>query len=617
MSEQLIPERPAPPEASTVADAAGPGPTTAEPAPAELSPAEPDGEGRRIGVYVCHCGGNISDYVDVDKVIADIRDAGDVVVAKTAMFTCSDATQSEIVADIESNHLDGLVVASCSPKLHTYTFRGVAARAGLNPYEYTQVNIREQCSWVHTDDETAATEKATALVRAGISRTRYTTPLEPLVVETLPHTLVIGGGIAGLRAAVGLADIGLRVTLVEREQQLGGWVRRFGPMYPHGKDGRALIETLIAEVRKRPTITVLTGAELVGKSGSFGNYEASIRVGGPGAGTISVAVGSIVVATGFDSYEPEAGEFGYGIDGVVTLPEFKELVDGSTGPLAWHGRPVRSLAYVYCVGSRGTAGCSNEYCSRFCCAATVQTSIQVAGLDPSIRQFHLYRDMRTYGKFEPLYTESRKAGSVFMKFDNDAPPAVEARGDGSLVVTVTDLLTERTELALPVDLVVLVTGMVPRANEELVGILKLPAGSDGFFNEIHPKLRPVETVVDGVLIAGTCQGPKTSAESVASGLAAVTQSASVLMKGYTELDPLVAIVDADACTACDACLTACPYDAISMGEEGGRPTAVISPTGCKGCGGCVPICPENAIDLLGYTDAEVTAMIESLVEVPA
>ena len=299
----------------------------------------------------------------------------------------------------------------------------------------------------------------------------------------------------------------------------------------------------------------------------------------------------------------------------MTLPEFKELVDAADGGLRYQGRPVRSVAYVYCVGSRQAGG--NEYCSRFCCAATTHASIQVSGLDPSIRQFHLYRDMRTYGKFETLYTDSRKAGSVYMKYDADVPPAVARDGLGALTVTVQDRLTENTEITLPVDLVVLVTGMVPRANEELVHTLKLPAGNDGFFNEIHPKLRPVETVVDGVLIAGTCQGPKTSAESVASSLAAVTQSAAILKKGYTELDPLVAVVDGAACTACEECLTACPYDAISMVEEGGRRFAAISATGCKGCGGCVPFCPENAIDLLGYTDAEVGAMIDSLVEVPA
>jgi heterodisulfide reductase subunit A len=570
-------------------------------------------KGRRIGVYVCHCGGNISDYVDVDKVVSAVAEEGDVVVAKTAMFTCSDATQGEMVRDIEEQQLDGLVVASCSPKLHTYTFRGVAARAGLNPYEYTQVNIREQCSWVHTDDEDAATQKATGLVRAGIARTRFTEPLEPIVVETVPRTLVIGGGIAGLRAAVGLADIGLGVVLVERELTLGGWIGRFGEIYPHDRDGRELIDGLVAAVKARPTITVLTGAEMVAKSGSFGNYEVEIRIGGEGAGTLHERVGSIIVATGFDSYQPEAGELGYGIDGVVTLPEFKELVDGSSGQLTYRGRPVRSLAYVYCVGSRQPDG--NAYCSRFCCAATTHIAIKVSGLDPRIRQYHLYRDMRTYGKFEELYTEARKQGSVFLKFPDDRPPAVAARDGGGLAVTLTDLLTESRELTLPVDLVVLVTGMVPRENADLVSALKLPVGNDGFFNEIHPKLRPVETVVDGVLIAGACQGPKTSAESVASGLAAVTQSAAMLRKGFAELDPLVAEVHPEACTACNECLTACPYGAIELTTIDGKQVATISETGCKGCGGCVPICPENAIDLRGYTDEQVTAMIDGLLEV--
>lgn len=571
--------------------------------------------GRRIGVYVCHCGGNISDYVDVDKVIGSIEDEGDVVVAKTAMFTCSDATQQDMIRDITEQKLDGLVVASCSPKLHTYTFRGVADRAGLNPYEYTQVNIREQCSWVHTDDEAAATEKATDLVRAGIARTRLTTPLEPIVVETVPRTLVIGGGIAGLRAAIGLADVGLGVVLIERELALGGWIGRFGEIYPNDRNGRELIDGLVHAVEERSQIMVLTGAELVAKSGSFGNYDVEIRVGGEGAGTVHERVGSIVVATGFDAYQPEVGELGYGIAGVLTLPEFKELVDGGTGPLTYRGRPVRSVAYVYCVGSRQPDG--NQYCSRYCCAATCHTAIEVSGLDAGIRQYHLYRDMRTYGKLEELYTDARKAGSVFLKFPDETPPAVAAGSDGGLTVTVTDLLTEGRELAIGVDLVVLVTGMVPRSNDELISALKLPVGNDGFFNEIHPKLRPVETVVDGVLIAGACQGPKTSSESVASGLATVTQSAAMLRRGYAELDPLVAEVHPVACTACNACLDACPYGAISLGEVDGRTVAVISETGCKGCGGCVPICPENAIDLRGYTDAQVTAMIDSLVEVPA
>jgi heterodisulfide reductase subunit A len=311
---------------------------------------------RRIGVYVCHCGGNISDYVDVEQVLDAVRDEEGVVVARPAMFTCSDATQQEIVDDIREQDLDGLVVASCSPKLHTVTFRNVAKRAGLNPYEYTQVNIREQCSWAHTDDHVGATEKATALVRAGIAKTRLTEPLEPLVIETTPKVLVVGGGIAGLRAAIGLADIGLAVFLVEREPELGGWIGGFGAMYPNDRSGSELVSILKEAIRRRPDITVWTNAEVVGKSGTFGNYRATIRVSAEEPQEVEVEVGSIVVATGFDSYQPEVGELGYGIEGVVTLPELKHMLDASEGPLRWAGRPVRSIAYVYCVGSRQPGG---------------------------------------------------------------------------------------------------------------------------------------------------------------------------------------------------------------------------------------------------------------------
>ncbi len=571
--------------------------------------------GRRIGVYVCHCGGNISDYVDVAAVVAEVEREDDVVVARRAMFTCSDATQQEIVEDIRARQLDGLVVASCSPKLHTLTFRDVARRAGLNPYQYTQVNIREQCSWAHTDDREGATRKATSLVRAGIARTGLTVPLEPMVVSTIPKALVIGGGVAGLRAAVGLADLGLGVVLVEREESLGGRVAGLGPMFPHDRDGRQLIAGLIEQVRSRPEITVFTRAEVVSKSGSFGNYAMGIRVGGPEPADLHVEVGSVIVATGADEYRPQDGEFGYGIDGVVTLSQFRDLVDrAGDGPLTWQGRQIASVAYVYCVGSRredGEAG--NPDCSRYCCSAAMHTSLGVSGPSRRVRQYHLYRDVRTYGKNEALYTRSRRAGSVFLKFPDDEPPAVARNpATGALDVTVRDTLAGGEEVTVPADLVVLVTGMVPRANDDLVRTLRLPLGEDGFFHEIHPKLRPVETVVDGVYLAGACQSPKTSAESVTSALAAVTQAAGILKRGSAELDPMVAVVDAQACTWCDACRQACPYDAVSLVEVDGRQVATIDTAGCKGCGGCAPTCPSDAIDLQGSTDAQLVAMIDAL-----
>jgi heterodisulfide reductase subunit A2 len=584
-------------------------------------------EPRRIGVYICHCGGNISDYVDVPRLREAVAGEAEVVVAETKLFACADGTQQEMATAIRERHLDGLVVASCSPKLHQVTFRGVAKRAGLNPYTYTQVNVREQCSWAHTDDPAGATEKAIGLVRAGIAQSRLSAPLQPLVVQTLPRTMVVGGGVAGLRAAIGLADIGLEVIVVEREPRVGGWLSGLGPMFPNDRSGREQIDTLLAEIARRPAITVLTGAELVGKSGTFGHYTAQVRVNGrpephaatparrPAAdGLLEFEVGTFVVATGTGVYQPRAGEYGYGLSGVLTLTEFTALVDGAAGRLTYQDRPVRSVAYIYCVGNRQPGG--NEYCSKFCCAATVHASIKVARLDPAVRQYHLHRGVRTYGRFELMYTESRDRGSVYLRFPDEQPPEVGTLPDGRLGVTVLDPATADTPLTIPADLVVLVTGMVPRPNEELTGLLKLPVGADGYYNEIHPKLRPVETVVDGVLIAGACQGPKTAAESVAAGLAAVTQSGGILKKGYAELDPLVATVREAACTGCAACLTSCPYGAIGLTgvEEGapGRPVAVVSAATCKGCGGCVPICPEGALDLLGHTDAQTLAAIDGL-----
>lgn len=569
---------------------------------------------RRIGVYICHCGGNISDYVAVDRVVEAVKDEPGVVVAKTAMFTCSDATQQEMIQDIKEQKLDGLVVASCSPKLHLHTFRDVARRAGLNPYQYTQVNIREQCSWTHTDDQEGATEKAIRLVRGGIARTNLTIPLKPIIIDTVPKVLVIGAGIAGLRAAIGMADTGIAVFLVEQAPAVGGWVAGFGKMYPHGKNGRKLIDQLVNEVKKRENITLFTNADLIEKSGSVGDFNVKIRINAQGEDDISVNVGSIIVATGFDTYQPLEGEYGYGMDGVLPISEFKALLDCSDGKPLYNGKEIKDVVYIYCVGSRQSSDIenANRYCSRYCCNAAVHSSVTAFEKNAAIHQFHLFRDIRTYGKFELLYNEALKLGSTFLKFDAEEPPRVEKCGNGRLRVSVKDLLTFGEELEIEADVVVLATGMVPKKNEKLVDILKLPLGRDRFFNEIHPKLRPVETVVDGVFICGTCQGPKNSSESVASALAAVTQSASILKKGYVELEPLIATVNPERCTWCEVCVKTCPYSAIEKIQEQGKEVARVNEAVCKGCGGCAPVCPQNALELRGYTDSQVKSMIDGL-----
>ncbi len=559
----------------------------------------------RIAVYVCQCGGNIGDYVDTDRVINAVKDLPGVQIARHAMFTCSDTNQQEMIDDVEREQLDGFVVACCSPKLHTFTFRGVAERAGVNPYQVTQVNLREQCSWTHTDDPEGATRKAIRLVTAGVARANLTEPLEPIEVETAPRVAVIGGGVAGMRAAIALADVGLGVYLIERTPELGGHVRELGVLYPRQVTGDALVERMRDEIARRPEIEVFTGSEVVAKEGTYGNYQ--ITIAGPGSRR-EVAVGQILVATGFDAYEPTAGELGYGMPGVVTLPQLRAMLDATDGPIQRDGRPVRTLAYIYCVGSRDG---DHSYCSRYCCSAAVHASLLIADRDPGVRQYHLYRDLRTYGHNELLFSESRKRGSYYLRFADDDPPAVAVEGN-VVRVTTHDLLTAGAGLTVEADLLVLVTGMVPRQNDKLIATLKLPVGRDGFFNEIHPKLRPVETVVDGTLIAGTCQSPKTVAESVASGLAAAAQAAAVLKRGVASLDPQVAIVHADACDGCGECLAACPFSAIEMHGSNGQSVASIVAAGCKGCGACTPVCPTNAIDLQGYTDAQVRATIVGL-----
>jgi heterodisulfide reductase subunit A2 len=562
---------------------------------------------RAIGVYICYCGGNISDYVDCEKVRDAIADEDGVAIAKTTMFTCSDAAQQEIIDDIRSHPLDGIVVASCSPTLHMLTFRGVAERAGLNPYQYVQVNLREQCSWAHTDVPNLATDKAISMVRAGIAKARHTEALEKIRVDTVPRALVVGAGIAGLRAALGLSDLGISTFVVEKDDHVGGWVGGFGTMFPHNRVGRDLIGELVQDIEGRDNITVFTNAELVEKSGSIGDFDVVLDASGE---RISLNVGAIVVTTGFDVYQPAKGEYGYGHKRVLTLPEFKKLVDHGTGPLKHRGKPVRSVAYVYCVGS-----CSEKdghaYCSRYCCSAAMHTSLAAHERMPSLHQFHLYRDIRTYGKYESLFVRARKKGSVFIKFDASEPPHIEP-GDDGCQVTVKDVLTSGKELEFTSDLVVLITAMEPRENTELTDVLKLPVGLDGFFMEIHPKLRPVETVIGGVFIAGAAQAPRNSLESAGSALAATVKGAALLKKGYVELEPSIATVDPDVCLWCNECVDACLYGAIGKVEEAGKEVATVSETICKGCGACLPSCPTGALQLRGSTDEQIKATIEAL-----
>lgn len=565
--------------------------------------------GKKIGVYICHCGGNISDYVDVEKVRQSVEGDADIVLAKTTMFACSDANQKDMVDDIKNQGLDAVIVASCSPKLHLVTFRNVTERANLNKYTYVHANIREQASWAHSDNKLGATEKAINLVKSAIAKSRYTEALEPTKVKAEKSVAVIGAGIAGLKAALSLSEKETHVFVIEKEPAVGGWVAKWKDLFMTEETGDSIIKRLYEDLKKRENVTIFTNSEVIGNTGSIGNISLKIK---QKEEEFDITVGSVLIATGFDPYKPNDGEFGFStVPNVITLPEFKQLIDHEKGVLTYNGKQIKNISYIYCVGSRQPNG-DNTYCSRYCCTATIHAALEVRKKFKDIQNYHFTRGVRSYGKQELLYKESLQGGDIYLQSYEDDLPTVFARNNKP-VVRINDILTGGKELEMESDLVVLVTGMTPRSDNSVGTLFKLPKGRDKFFNEIHMKLRPVETVIDGVTIAGACQGPKTIIESVNSALSAATKSYSNISKGILETDPQIAKIEAKDCTGCTECIPECPFDAISMQKDGEKSIAVINGTLCKGCGMCTPVCPTDAIDLIAYSNVEIMGMIDALV----
>lgn len=610
----------------------------------------------RVGVYICYCGGNISDHVDVEKVRERMERVPGVAVARTNMFMCSDPGQELIMEDLRNGTINRVVVASCAPSLHESTFRSAIARAGGNPYQYEHANIREQVSWVHDGDP--ATDKATRMVAAAAGKARLLKPLEPLRVEARQRALVIGGGVAGMRAALDLADRGIPAVIVEKTPCLGGGVAALGRLAPTGEDAAELVADLARRVLNHPEITVYAGAELTGFGGYVGNFsmeispskdQAAPTAGAPGdiitgrgvlapsfpgEDKLALETGVVILATGFSSYRPRSGEYGYGENPeVLTLPEFLRLLARSRrtgGALSLDGRTIRRMAIIHCVGSRQIPGVHqeredgtlNEHCSRVCCSASINAAVTVRESWPETNVYELYRDIRTYGRGqEELYAQASADRVVFMRFADEDMPRVRRNAPGAefpLSVTVRDELTFGEELETPVDLVVLATGMEPSPIHDLVEMLKLPVGADRFLLETHPKLRPVELPVAGLYLAGTCQAPMDVGEACNAAAAAAVKASALLGKGYVELDPFVAEVDVRRCKGTGACVEACLNEgALSLVEmelDGETVTrARVSPALCLGCGACAAVCPENAIDVNGWTLAQYEEMVDMIV----
>ncbi len=514
----------------------------------------------RIGVYICHCGGNISDVIDCSRVAEILGNLDNVAVARTNMSMCSDAGQSLIEKDIIEDGINRVVVGACAPSLHEQTFRGTVARANLNPYYYYHVGIREQDSWVHYDDPDAAIDKAIRLVAAGVSKSRLLKPLEPILLNAEQHALVIGGGVAGLRSALDTARRGIRVTLIEKSPFLGGRMSQLERLFPTGENARDILHDLIQKVINHPKITVFTQSEVSSVEGYVGDYNIKITQQSRGIGddiaeaaieactalvpdefnygltkrkviykkypgcypdspavdwenyqgeilningkdivlenipkTFDLKIGAIIVATGFDPYEPSHGEYGYGeLPEVVTLPQFIRLLALSRDRkiLNWNEKPVKDIVFLHCVGSRQIEGVHepqpdgyvNNYCSRACCTATLQVENEVKECFPQINLFDLYEDIRTYGRFhEEYYTHASKNKVVFFRFHEDEIPEVIAASEGDthpVLLKFKDHLTSGEEIEIAADLVVLAVGMMPTKIDNLVDILKISRGTD-------------------------------------------------------------------------------------------------------------------------------------------
>jgi heterodisulfide reductase subunit A len=645
----------------------------------------------KIGVYICHCGSNIAGTVDTEAVARFARGLEGVVVARDYKFMCSDPGQELIKKDIKELGLNRVVVASCSPTMHEPTFRRACQEAGVNPYLFEMANIREQASWV-TEDKEAATEKAKALVSAAVRRVFYHQPLETKEVPVNPNTLVVGGGIAGIQAALKIADAEHQVYLVERTPSIGGHMAQLDKTFPTLDCSACILTPKMTQVGSHPFIKMLTYSEIEEVSGYIGNFKVKIRKKAryvneelcTGCGVcqekcpwkvdsefeaglgkrkaiytpfpqavpntpvidrehcayfqsgkcracekfceakaidfeqedelIEVEVGSIILATGFQVFDPTPiYAYGYGrLDNVITSLEFERLVN-SAGPtegsiVLKDGSEPKSIAIIHCVGSRDAK--YHEYCSRVCCMHSMKFAHLIKEhTDAEVYEFYI--DIRSFGKgYEEFYNRILEEGTTFIRgrpaeITNVAESPEE---EGKLIVQFEDTLVGR-QRRLPVDMVILSCALEPQPDAEAINrLFNISCSGDGFFLEKHPKLEPVSTMTDGIFLAGCCQGPKDIPDTVAQASAAAAEALAIISRGRVEVEAATAVIDEGICSGCQACKLVCPYSAIEYDEEKG--VCRVNEALCKACGACIAACFSHAVSLQHFTDEQIVAEME-------
>ncbi len=559
----------------------------------------------RIGVFICHCGSNIAGVVDVERVARYVETLPGVAHVGRNLFSCSQDTQDTLKNTIREKGLNRVVVAACTPRTHEPLFRETLKAAGLNEYLFDMANIRNQDSWVHSAEPERATEKAMDLVRMSVAKVSLTAPLPAISVPVNQSALVIGGGMSGMVSALELAGHGFPVNLVEKDSVLGGQARHLFRTWK-GELIEPALQELDARVRSNPLITLHLGSTVESAEGFVGNFKSTI-VNGKTSKTVEHGV--TIVASGGQAYVPE-GEYLFGSSSrVFTAIEFDKLHMVGDRRM----KEARNYIFIQCVGSR----CEERmYCSRVCCTHSVQAALQLKETNPAGEVFVLYRDMRTYGQREELYRKAREKGVVFINYEAHQKPKVKAIGTNRLEVEVWDHILHEP-IRIVTDIVVLATAIVPNAaTAELSDIYKLPVDADGFLQEAHAKLRPVDFAADGIFMAGLAHCPKPVDESIAQAKAAAGRAVSVLASSSINLDATKATVVEANCDGCAMCIDVCPYHAISLVEgeaQGGKRNSrvEINLAQCKGCGLCQATCPKDGVYVAGFSLEQIAAQVEA------
>ncbi len=552
----------------------------------------------RIGVFICHCGSNIAGYLSMEALADYAKTLPHVTFVQRNLYTCSETGINEIKKGIEDNDLNRVVVASCSPRTHEPLFRSSCEEAGLNPYLFEMVNIRDQCSWVHMKEKEDGTAKAKDLIAMGVAKAALLKAQNPILSEITPRALVIGGGIAGMTAALGLAHRGYETVLVERQAALGGMLNRLNRIGPGMIDAADVVQQKIRAVMDHPKITVFTEARVTEVNGFIGKFQVGIETQ-PGIKTIDIGV--IVVAVGGAPFVPHQ-MYGYDGQSVITQFELEQRLQKDPNP------ELKNIVMIQCAGGRSK---ERPYCSRICCQTAVKNAMLLKDHNPEANVYILYRDMQMYGvENEEMFRDSKAKGIRYIHYDPSTPPVVES----NTVKVYHPLLGK--DMTLAADLVVLSTPLVANEDvEETARLLRVPVDENGFFLEGHVKLKPLDFATDGVFLCGSARFPANVRETIAQGLGAASRASIPLSKGSVKVEPIISVLaDRDACRGCGLCVALCPYGALEIeNTPEGRKVHVID-VACKGCGVCAATCYQHALTINSFTDEQIEAQINAFLD---